>query len=356
MVKQFRVLVVDDSALYRKIASDAVTKIDSARLCGYAKDGKEALEKIESLKPDIVTLDVEMPILNGIETLKVIAEKWPKIKVIMVTSLSKSAMDITIDAIEKAAFGFIIKPDSPTAADDIYQSLKHEFTAISYALKKEDSVSTLTSLRDTPVPKRAIPSSAVISTTSFIAIGISTGGPNALSKMIPQLPADLPVPVVLVQHMPVGFTAPLAATLDKKSKIRVKEAENGEIIESGTVYIAPGGKQFKVSPISIEAKFGKVEITDDPPENFCKPSVDYLFRSLSSNFPGKVVGVIMTGMGSDGTTGLKLLKRKGAVVIGQDMASCTVYGMPNAANIAGVVDKEVPLESIAGEIVKSIRR
>lgn len=185
----------------------------------------------------------------------------------------------------------------------------------------------------------------------LVAIGISTGGPNALAEVIPNLPATLRVPVVIVQHMPPVFTAALADSLDKKSKVSVKEAEHGELIKPGWVYIAPGGKQTRL----VKQTGGTaVELTNDPPENHCRPAADYLFRSISKIYDNRVLGVIMTGMGSDGVLGLKLMKRRGAPVIAQDEKTCVVYGMPMEAFKAGVTDMVLPLQQIAPQIIKMV--
>jgi two-component system chemotaxis response regulator CheB len=190
--------------------------------------------------------------------------------------------------------------------------------------------------------------------SEIVVIGISTGGPNALNQMLPQLPGDLGVPVLIVQHMPPVFTKSLAASLDKKCALTVKEAVNGENILPNMVYIAPGGKQMKLTA-GTDGLNRRIKITDDPPENSCRPSVDYLFRSVADYYVGRTTAVIMTGMGSDGTQGLGILKQKAAYTIGQDEASCVVYGMPKAPAEMGYLDTIVPLHKIAAEIVASVR-
>jgi two-component system chemotaxis response regulator CheB len=194
---------------------------------------------------------------------------------------------------------------------------------------------------------------ALASKPELVAIGISTGGPNALAEMLPKLPANLGVPILIVQHMPVLFTQSLAESLNTKCPFTVKEAKDKESIKAGTAYIAPGGSQMKL----LKSPEGDriISITDDPPENHCKPSVDYLFRSLAHNFPGKSLGVIMTGMGSDGVLGLRLMKRHGGIVIAQDETTCTVFGMPKEAITAGVVDVVSPLHELAAAITKAVR-
>jgi len=190
--------------------------------------------------------------------------------------------------------------------------------------------------------------------SELVAIGISTGGPNALAQMMPKLPAALKVPILIVQHMPPVFTQSLAKSLDGKCAIRVREARDGEPLEPGTALIAPGGRQMKIEA-GADGLTRVVKITDDPPENNCKPSADYLFRSVARHYVGRATGVIMTGMGSDGFLSLKLMKRNGATILAQDESSCVVFGMPKAPVEAGIVDVISPLENIAGEILKTIK-
>jgi two-component system chemotaxis response regulator CheB len=192
------------------------------------------------------------------------------------------------------------------------------------------------------------------SKAEIVAIGISTGGPNALAKMLPMLPKDIGVPILIVQHMPPMFTQSLANSLSNKCAVAVREARQGEPILSNTVYIAPGGKQMKIVA-GADGKSRVIKITDDPPENSCKPSVDYLFRSVAHHYVGRATGVIMTGMGSDGTDGLKLMKQNGATIIAQNESTCVVYGMPREAAETGLADAVLPLHQIADMIVKTVR-
>ncbi|MFC1884846.1 CheB methylesterase domain-containing protein [Thermodesulfobacteriota bacterium] len=187
-----------------------------------------------------------------------------------------------------------------------------------------------------------------------VAIGISTGGPKALSQLLPRIPSDIGVPILIVQHMPPVFTTSLANSIDEKCEIEVKEASNGEIILPNKVYIAPGGKQMKVA-VTANKKSRIIRITDDPPENSCKPSVDYLFKSIADHYMDRSIGIIMTGMGSDGARGLKIMKEKGATIIAQDRHTCVVYGMPRGPIENGIVDTIVPLNKIADEILRAVR-
>jgi two-component system chemotaxis response regulator CheB len=267
-------------------------------------------------------------------------------------------------ALELGAFDFVTKTDS----DDPEENLKALHLALlprvrAYARRLEFRKSLkkgklpsklqtrLAAISDDVARKSVLAKRRVKS--EIVAIGISTGGPNALMKMLPKLPGNLGVPIVIVQHMPPTFTKSLAESLNQKCALKVKEGEDGEILEPDTVYIAPGGKQMKVAR-GVAAK-KVICITNDPPENNCKPAADYLFRSVAREYKNKATGVIMTGMGQDGTLGLKVMKSFGAIVIGQDAESCVVYGMPKAAVEAGVVDIVVPLDKIAQEIVNTVR-
>jgi len=356
-----RVLVVDDTIMYRKVVGDILAEIPGVELVGTANNGKIALTRIASLKPDLITLDVEMPVMNGLETLQEIQKNHPDVGVIMLSNLTKRGSDITMKALELGAFDFIPKPDGD-AREESMTMLRNALGPRVKAYAKRLELKVLLKQRTRPVGAPVTPaadrpvSTAVPSRrtgkSKAIGIGISTGGPNALTKMLPQLPR-LGVPVFVVQHMPPVFTKSLAESLDAKCQYEVREAENNDIVRPDVIYIAPGGKQMRVASGTGGVKV--IQITDDPPENNCKPAVDYMFRSLAREYGALTTGVIMTGMGGDGTLGLKVLKSFGAVSIGQDEETCVVYGMPKIAAEAGVVDVVAPLQMIASEIVRTVR-
>lgn len=359
-----RVMVVDDTIIYRKIVSDMLTSIPGIEVVGVAHNGKIARDKIKLLKPDLITLDIEMPVMNGIELLEDLKKSNTDVGVVMLSTLTAKGSDMTLKALELGAFDFILKPQSTNSADNI-SSLKTSLTnaITTYRLRNTALKRGGRPLPPRPAkmnaprpqPVRPVVGSARRSKSEIVTIGVSTGGPNALTQMLPYLPGNLGVPIVIVQHMPPVFTASLAASLDKKCALKVKEAESREVLQNNTVYIAPGGKQMRI----IAAPDGMdrlIKITDDPPENSCKPAADYLFRSVADYYVGRCTAVILTGMGADGTKGLKVLKEKGAFVIGQDEASCVVYGMPKSAYEAGVVDSVLPLKDIAVAITNSVRR
>lgn len=365
--KPLRVMVVDDTVLYRKIVSDVLSAIPGVEVVGSAHNGKAAVAKLPSLKPDLITLDIEMPEMNGIEVLDHIQRHAPQTGTIMLSTLTHEGGAMTMKALELGAFDFIPKPQSGTMAEN-RQKIAAAITPMIRAFQRSPRLKgfrkpapRIGSPRSrTPAPKTALTPTLRVrpglarSRSEIIAIGISTGGPNALAKMLPRIPADIGVPILIVQHMPPMFTQSLANSLAAKCKITVREAKQGEPILPNTALIAPGGKQMKIVA-GADGKSRIVKITDDPPENSCKPSVDYLFRSVAHHYVGRATGVIMTGMGSDGTAGLKLMKQNGATIVAQDEASCVVFGMPKEAAETGLADAVLPLDQIADMIVKTVR-
>ncbi|MFV0436770.1 MAG: chemotaxis response regulator protein-glutamate methylesterase [Desulfopila sp.] len=367
--KPLRVLVVDDTIVYRKSVSDIIEGIPGVELAGVAHNGQIALEKIRRLQPDLLTLDIEMPVMNGLEVLAQLRRHYPGIGVVMVSTLTADGSEMTLKALELGAFDFILKPQSRNLAEgkkEIRSLLEPVLQAYirSSQYRLATCCRTLAARPPTPPgkscrnPVKPILSQPVLTRprvkSAIVTIGISTGGPNALGQVLPQLPNDLGVPLLIVQHMPPLFTRSLATSLDKKCALHVKEAEDRETIQPNVVYIAPGGRQMKLHA-AADGHQRIIKITDDPPENSCRPSADYLFRSVADYYLGRTTAVIMTGMGTDGTEGLAILKSKGAYVIAQDEPSCVVYGMPKAPTERGYVDMVAPLDRIAEEIVKSVR-
>lgn len=358
-----KALVVDDTIVYRKIVGDVLREIPGVEVIGTANNGKIALSKISSLKPDLITLDIEMPEVNGIQVLEKLQDMPNAPVTVMLSTLTQQGSEMTIRALELGAFDFVPKPSDGKMAENM-QKVRDAILPIIEGFKRRKS--TQLKIRERIRHKPDDPSKAVSpkvpvqvrrsvvkSKAEIVGIGISTGGPNALTKMIPMLPAGLKAPVLIVQHMPPLFTASLANSLNNKSSLEVKEAEDGDIIEPGRVFIAPGGKQMKIVA-AADGIARKIKITDDPPENSCKPSVDYLFRSIAQHYVGRSTGVIMTGMGSDGSKGLVQMKNNGSVVIAQSEETCTVYGMPKEPIESGVADIIAPLEKIAEEILKTV--
>ncbi len=375
---KLRVLVVDDSVLFRRAISQALASIPDVEVVGSVGTGKLALQRIQELQPDLVTLDLEMPEMDGLAVLDSLRQMKHDTIVIVVSAITKQGAKVTMRALEKGAFDFITKPDAGNA-EKSQAALVSELTPRIRALASRLSVRKIIRAGSkTAAPaatQEARPAGAAVSSPTsspaldnislrmnrisnaakpeMVLIGVSTGGPAALARLLPDIPRDIGVPIFLVQHMPPIFTQSLAENLSTKCNISVREASHGEVATNNTAYIAPGGKQMRIAPGPDGRKV--IQISDDPPENNCKPSVDYLFRSASLSFPGRSMAVILTGMGSDGTIGLKLLKRHGCFVIAQNEASSVVYGMPKAAVDAKVVDEVLSLEAIAPRITAVVR-
>lgn len=345
-----RVLIVDDSTLFRKVVRDALAQCPGVEVVAVASDGKSALEKIRHFQPDLVTLDVEMPVLNGIEVLRELQSLPSKPEVIMLSAMTDHGALATTQALRLGAFDFVLKPNQTRLEDSCAQlemDLLPKVKVLQERLAKESGV--VPAQEENPAihnaPKRRFDTARA----KVIGIGISTGGPAALAQLLPKLPANLSVPLLIVQHMPPVFTRSLATDLDRSCKIAVREAESGQVLLPGNAYIAPGGKQMKV--VTREGR-KEVLITDDPAERSCKPSVDYLFRSMAHEYGQDAMAMVMTGMGDDGTMGCRLLKRHGCMVVAQEEKSCVVYGMPRQVIAAGLADKVMPLTEMH-EIIES---
>ena len=372
-MEPINVLVVDDTILYRKVVGDVIASIPGAKVCSTAANGRFALTKIKTFKPDLITLDIEMPEMNGLELLEALKKEGIKLpRIIMLSTLTTRGGDMTIRALELGAFDFITKPQSGTAAENMEKIRARLTPAVTALIQEKKFRSRLqnarTSLSRTSLPREpeavkpirplATPvrraTRPVTRRSEVVAIGISTGGPNALAAMLPELPANIGVPILIVQHMPPVFTKSLASSLNNKCAIEVKEAEDGDILKPGLALIAPGGKQMRVEA-HRDGLHRLVRITDDPPENSCKPSADYLFRSVASHYVGRATGVIMTGMGHDGFKGLQKMHENGSFILGQDEKSCTVYGMPKAPAEAGILDKVVSLSEMGRALIKTLK-
>ncbi len=361
-----KVLVADDSLLYRKVLSDVLGELPGVQVVGTAPNGRVALDRLQSLHPDLLTLDVEMPEMDGLEVLRAIQTQGLGVGVIMCSTLTQRGSDITIAALERGAFDFIPKPHGGSLEEN-RRALRSALAPMLQAFARRRNIKTILQGKTLPPPqaghklnRAALASPGLDSPhrrhrpSQVVGIGISTGGPAALAQMLPQFPADLGVPLLIVQHMPPVFTQSLARSLDAKCALKVQEAADGMPVLPNVALIAPGGKHMKVAA-APEPGRKIVRITEDPPENSCRPSVDYLFRSLAEQYGEQATAVIMTGMGSDGAAALKLLKSRGAAIIAQDEASCVVYGMPREPIEAGIVDVVAPLPTLAAEICRTVK-
>lgn len=346
-----RVLVVDDSSFMRKALSTMLGSDPEITVVGTAADGREAVEKAAELKPDVITMDVEMPGMDGIDALKVIMRESP-VPVVMVSSQTVEGATVTLHALDLGAVDFIPKNLSGSSMDivKIREVLKEKIKH----LGKKGHVSASTDPARLVLHALAARMDQQVcangTKADIVAIGASTGGPKILQQMIPCLPKNFPVPVLISQHMPPNFTKPFAERLDQMSNVPVKEAEDGEEIKSGIVYIAPGRGHMRVSGAAQKPRISIEEGGDF----IYRPSVDALMASVAASFSKRSVGVILTGMGNDGLMGLKGLKGAGGKVIAQDEKTCVIYGMPRAVVEAGIADTVLPAEEIPAAILRCV--
>jgi two-component system chemotaxis response regulator CheB len=344
MREALRVLVVDDSALMRKLIPQILERDSSIHVVGTAMDGAFALKKIAELKPDVVTLDLEMPRMDGIETLKEITRRF-KLPVIVVSAHTTAGATATFKALSMGAFDFVAKPHDALSAnlEPIATELINKIKAASHA--------ELTKIRPElePAPFVKVRKSGQVRPPArkVIAIGISTGGPNALQYLLAQLPADFPAAILIVQHMPEGFTELFARRLDECCNIDVREAQSGDLLLAGRALVCPGNRHMKVRRLPLG---DIVALSDDPRMNGHRPSVDVLFRSVAHEFGQDAVAVLMTGMGEDGAEGMNAIKSMGGMTIAQSEDSCVVFGMPKAAIERGYANRVVPLDALANTL------
>lgn len=338
------ILIVDDSALMRRVLCDIINQEESFQVTDICRDGLEAYEKLKSQKYDAVLLDVNMPRMDGLELLEKLQKDRIKATVIMVSSLTTRDAEVTLLAMERGAIDFVTKPNNAIEAKG--QEFK---TSLLNVLAAVTNTERRVPMKPTCRPGTAKP----VSGRKIVAIACSTGGPKALQSVIPMLPANLNAPVVLVQHMPAGFTKTMADRLDEFSKIQVKEAEDGEVLEKGRVYIAPGGKHMEVKKCADGSH--KIRLNEMPPIGGLRPCANVTYDSLKDSGYDQIVCVVLTGMGADGTSGIKALaNRKPVYVISQNAQTCVVYGMPKAIVEAGLVDEVVPLTEVAQTITKNV--
>jgi two-component system chemotaxis response regulator CheB len=369
----YKVLVVDDSSFFRRRVTDILNKDPKLDVIDVAVNGQEAVDKAKLLKPDVITMDIEMPVLNGIDAVKQIMAQSPT-SILMFSSLTHQGAKATIEALEAGALDFLPKKFSEIAnnSDEAGSLLRQRVVEIA---KKPNLSRPRAIVRTTTKPAmqkerlvtKQLHSAAPTRTTSvntltrssgkeykLLAIGTSTGGPVALQKILVQFEQNFPLPIILVQHMPAAFTAAFASRLNTLCNITIKEAADGDVLKPGYAYLAPGGRQMIISGSENSAK---IKILDDNSSKITfKPSVDISFGSAAKTFSGKVLGVILTGMGSDGKEGSRILKAEGATIWSQDEQSCVVYGMPQAIDKAGISELSLPLDAIATSVVKEVSR
>lgn len=353
-----KVLIIDDSAFMRRVIRQMLETDPDIQVLGAARDGAEGVEMAMQLKPDVITMDLEMPRMDGLEATERIMERMPT-PIIMVSSLTKEGAQSTFAALDKGAADYISK-NLVTSALDLMKIQDELIGKIKALARKKGQ---FLSLRPQPVPVHAAPVMTVPAAppkkkgygtlkVAFISIGASTGGPRAVQSVLANLPAGLDVGILVSIHMPKAFTGAFAERLNELCKLDVKEAENGETVRSGQVFVCPGGLQTRIRRKNLTDFY--LNIGDEPRDALYRPCIDVSMSSVAENYPGRSLGVILTGMGHDGKEGMRLIREKGGKTLAQSEETCTVYGMPKAVIDAGLADKIVPLDLIAAEIVNMI--
>ena len=343
-----RILIVDDSVVIRRVLCDVLSADPAIEVAGTAAEGHIAVSKIAQLNPDLVTLDVEMPGWSGIETLKEIRKQHAKLPVIMFSTLTERGAATTLEALSLGASDYATKPGNTGSREATAQQIELELIPKIKALCRRPT--TRTASAPTSLVKSKLRGRP--QRIDLVAIGTSTGGPNALAEVLPKIAADFPAPIVIVQHMPPLFTRMLAERLDKQSSIRVREGEANGVVENGTAWIAPGDHHMVVERRGTAVR---LRLNQERPENSCRPAVDALFRSVAQTFGANALGVVLTGMGSDGLLGAQAMREAGAQIIVQDEASAVVWGMPGQVATAGYADGVHPLKQIAQEITWRVK-
>jgi two-component system chemotaxis response regulator CheB len=345
-----RVLVVDDSVVIRKLLSDTLSGDPALQVVGVASDGRIALAKIPLLKPDLITLDIEMPVMNGLEALAAVRKLYPKLPVIMFSTLTEHGAAATLDALSLGASDYATKPSNTGSLAVAVEAVHNDLIPKIKALCGVATLATTPLVRPRPALKTSLRFKPRI---EVVAVGTSTGGPNALAEVLPRIAKDFPVPIVVVQHMPPIFTRLLAERLASRSVIPVEEGSDGAILSPGHAWIAPGNFHMKVTRAGVGRR---LSLNQAPPENFCRPAVDVLFRSVALAYGANVLAVVMTGMGSDGTLGAQDIRDAGGDVIIQDEASSVVWGMPGLVHASGLDDAAYPLDRLAAEITRRVQQ
>ncbi len=351
--RRIRVLIVDDSMFIRNIVGRIFREEPGIEVVGTAVDGLDAIAKAAELKPDVVTLDVEMPRMTGLEAIRKIRAAWPPVKIVMLSTLTELGARVTVDALLNGANDYVSKTNSDGSNQLPIPRLKHELIAKIRQFFPASAAPLPAKAVQAAIPPGAVARIVPVSgkRRRVVAIGVSTGGPAALNELVPALPASLSVPVLIVQHMPPMFTRILAERLNTVCPLTVREAADNMPLEAGTVLIAPGGFHMRVM-----RRGGRecIALDQSPPENSCRPAVDVMFRSVNEVYGGSAVAVILTGMGQDGYQATRALKTAGAYVIAQNEASSVVWGMPGTVARAGLADAVLDLKAVASAIVRQL--
>jgi two-component system, chemotaxis family, protein-glutamate methylesterase/glutaminase len=347
-MSRIRILVVDDSVVIRKLLSETLSEDRGLEVVGTASDGRLGLAKIAQLHPDLVTLDVEMPVMNGLETLAELRKLYPKLPVVMFSTLTEHGAAATLDALALGASDYATKPSNSASMAGAVEAIRSELIPKIKALCGRLNKISL------PPPSPTVPARRPARRRiEIVSIGTSTGGPNALAEVLHSIPKDFPVPIVLVQHMPPIFTKLLAERLATHCAISVHEGSAGVVLSPGHAWIAPGNFHMTVKKAGVG---WRIELNQEKPENSCRPAVDVLFRSVADAFGAETLAVVMTGMGSDGVAGAQCIRERGGEVIIQDEASSVVWGMPGLVYASGQADAVYPLNQLGHEITRRVMK
>ena len=348
--ERIRVLVVDDSVVIRRLVTHALEQDPAIEVTGAASNGAIALQRIPQFNPDVLTLDIEMPEMDGLETLRRVRRAYPQLRVIMFSTLTERGAAVTLEALTLGADDYVAKASNVGSLDRSMTRLREELVP---KIKQFFHMAAQSRAAARPEPARVPAAPAAWQSTrvrpKVVVIGVSTGGPTALGAILPELPAEFPLPVLVVQHMPPLFTRLLAERLHSACRLPVEEAGNGDPVEAGKILIAPGDFHLKVASNGGGVR---VFLDQSPPQNSCRPAVDALFASIGEVYGGAVIAAILTGMGQDGLHGAEILKAQGASVLAQDEASSVVWGMPGAVVNAGLADRVLPLDQVVPEILR----
>jgi len=352
---KIRVLIVDDSVVMRRMITEVLSLDPDIEVVGSAPDGRIALQKVPQVNPDIITMDVEMPGMNGIETVRELRKTHPKLPVIMFSTLTARGADATFDALAAGAADYVTKPANVGSVTEGLSRLATELIPkIKVHCRRTLPAANPTAAPSCRVSKAQAPApGATAQRPDILCIGTSTGGPNALADIFSAITMPLPVPIVIVQHMPPLFTRMLAERLGKGSRTRFMEGEEGMPVEPGAVYIAPGGLHMEVRRIGTRVA---IHLHEGPPENSCRPAVDVLFRSVAIVYGRGTLGVVLTGMGQDGLHGCHVIREQGGHVLAQDKETSVVWGMPGFVANAGLADRILPLPLVAPELIRRLAR
>jgi two-component system chemotaxis response regulator CheB len=347
-----RILIVDDSAVVRKVLCDGLAPDVALEVVGTASNGRIALARIPQLNPDLVTLDVEMPQMNGLETLAEIRKTYPRLPVIMFSTMTERGAATTLDALALGASDYVTKPGNTGSLEVTLAQIREQLIPKIKALCEARPGTQRAPISPAPSPRSVGAQPArELPRIDLLAIGTSTGGPNALAELMPAIPGNFPVPIVIVQHMPPMFTRLLASRLNGHSELTIREGVPGEILRPGEAWIAPGDYHMTVERRGTSVQLA---LNQDPPENSCRPAVDPMFRSVAKVYGANVLAAVLTGMGCDGVQGARHIRERGGQILVQDEASSVVWGMPGQVAAAGLADAVHPLKSMVQEILRRV--